>query len=253
MEIYVWKMNKKSFLVLLILLLGSCKIAYSTYGGVTLSAWTNNPPTIDGEPQPLEWDNADKVDFSTDNPVPHNGTLFVMNDRENLYILIEFEHTGNMGSIKIFFDNDNDEDEWDPDDDGLCYEWGPPPAGFTDIHFSAWNPDTTQNGEGAHSTLGDWKYVEFSHPLDSGDPEDFSLTIGDTVGFQIMSQFDNTGYWPPQAQTTNDIIIAGPVEEPVGGLLLPNIPLRNISIILMFSLFVIFTVYNKNKIVYQQF
>jgi hypothetical protein len=61
--------------------------------------------------------------------------------------------------------------------------------------------------------------VEFSHPLNSGDPEDFSLAIGDTVGFQIHISDSSLGegYWPSQAQTTNDIVIAGPPELPVGG------------------------------------
>jgi hypothetical protein len=42
--------------------------------------------------------------------------------------------------------------------------------------------------------------------------------IGDTVGFQICldAEFAGIGYWPSQANTTNDILIAGP-PEPVGG------------------------------------
>jgi len=36
------------------LLLSSSTTALGSYGGVTLSAWTDNPPTIDGEPQPGE-------------------------------------------------------------------------------------------------------------------------------------------------------------------------------------------------------
>jgi hypothetical protein len=243
-------MNKKSFLVILLLLLSTCKIAFATYGGVTLSAWTDNPPTIDGEPQPFEWDDADSVDFSTDNSPPFNGTIWVMNDADNLYIFIEFEYEGSHGSLKIYFDNDNDEDEWDPDDDGLCFEWGPTEDNFTDIHFSGWDPDTSQDGEGNSTSSPGYKYVEFSHPLNSGDPEDFSLMIGDTVGFQINTVFGDSGYWPPKAQTTNDILIAGP-PEPVGGVILPNVPLRSYSILILLSVAAIFTIYRKNEIIYQ--
>jgi len=211
-------MSKKPFFIIMFLLFSSCTISNASYGGVTLSAWTDKPPTIDGVHQLSEWGDADSVDFSTDNDPPYNGTIHVMNDAENLYIFIEFEYEGTHGSVKIFFDNDNDEDEWDEDDDGLCFEWSPTGDEFRDIHYSAWDTDSSIDGEGVATSSPGYKRVEFSHPLNSGDTKDFSLVIGDTVGFQIMTAFQNTGYWPPQAQTTNDIIIAGPPEEePVGG------------------------------------
>jgi hypothetical protein len=241
----------KKFLVLLItlLVLSSCVFVVGDYGGVTLSAWTDDPPTVDGSMVAGEWDVADSADFTTVGTCDFNGTIWVMNDAENLYIFVMFEEIVSMGSIRIMFDNDNDEDEWDPGDDAIYYGWHTD-GGFYDKHFSSWPNDGVQDGEGAAYGIPGLNFVEFSHPLDSGDPEDFSLAIGDTVGFQIFID-DATlgeGYWPPEAQTTNDIIIAGPQEFPVGGELLPLCQLSGvlIAIGIVVSLILSYNLYTKN-------
>ena len=233
-------MNEKiTFLVIILLVLFSCLFVEADYGGVTLSAWTYEKPTIDGEMGLGEWWVADHTDFTTigtmyQNVPDFNGTVWVMNDAENLYMFIRFRSSLADGGIRIMFDNDNDEDEWDLGDDAIFYGWDSEwdadeeqDEGFKDKHFSSWPDDGRQDGAGASLHLGNiyplFRCVEFSHPLDSGDPEDFSLAIGDTVGFQIYI-FDvclGEGYWPSQGQTTNDIFIAGKVRRPVGGELLP--------------------------------
>ena len=219
-------MNKGSSFLLIITLLSSCIMVKANgtvggYGGVTLSAWTDDPPTIDGIMGPGEWVNADSYDFTTDHvPTPVDGTLYVMNDAENLYIFVKI-YRDDDAILTIKFDNDNDRIEWEEDDDGISYNWDNLDS-FFDLHYSAWGSDpTTQDGQGAHTGGASHEYAEFSHPLNSGDPYDFALSIGDTVGFQICfdAEFAGIGYWPPQANTTNDILIAGP-PEPVGGELL---------------------------------
>jgi hypothetical protein len=131
------------------------------------------------------------------------------------------------------FDNDNDRIEWEADDDGLLYNWGTG-TGFFDLHYSAWGEDGSQDGDGAHTGDASHEYLEFSHPLNSGDSEDFSLVIGDTVGFQILIDLESAGagWWPSTANTTNDILIAGP-PEPVGGQLINTSPAYIILTLLM--------------------
>jgi hypothetical protein len=214
--------KKADFLLILSLLASSCVLVNANgvvggYGGVTLSAWTEVPPTIDGVMGPEEWDQADSYDFVTDNPATLvGGTLYVMNDANNLYLFVVI-NIDDEGLLKIMFDNDNDRIEWEADDDGLLYNWVSG-TGFFDLHYSAWGEDGSKDGEGAHSGDASHEYVEFSHPLNSGDAEDFSLAIGDTVGFQILIDLESAGngWWPSEANTTNDILIAGP-PEPVGG------------------------------------
>jgi hypothetical protein len=217
----------KTKTVLLIVTLITVILSISTnvgadYGGVTLSAWTSTPPVIDGDMNtfPGEWGTADSHDFVADNDV--SGTFYVMNDETNLYIFLKHEDQTGYGSVCVYFDNDNDEIEWEDGDDGICY-MNNPGGGFRDKHYSSWPDDTSQDGMGEMGGDASYQYYEFSHPLSSGDPEDFSLIIGDIVGFQLKIDYDTIGYWPSQAQTTNDILIAGP--PMIGGEILPFNPM----------------------------
>lgn len=245
-------MNKKTLVFLITLLvLTSCSTVEADYGGVTLSAWTDTPPTIDGAPSGDEWNEADHADFTTIGTCDFNGTIWVMNDAENLYIYVRFEELVAMGHIMIMFDNDNDEIEWESGDDALYYGWHPE-GGFKDKHFSSWPDDSNPpDGAGDGYSIPGFNFVEFSHPLNSGDPEDFSLAIGDTVGFQIYIHDSSLGegYWPPEAQTTNDIVIAGPPGFPVGGEFVPfnQLPIVLVAIALIASLVISYSLYGKKQ------
>jgi hypothetical protein len=71
-------MNKKiTFLTIILLLHSSFSFVMADYGGVTLSSWTDNPPTKEGVMTPREWDKADFSEFATDHEPPVNGTLYV--------------------------------------------------------------------------------------------------------------------------------------------------------------------------------
>lgn len=55
---------KRLFLLLVFVLgLVAAVPVCADYGGVTLSAWTGTPPTIDGDPSTFvgEWDDADSA------------------------------------------------------------------------------------------------------------------------------------------------------------------------------------------------
>ena len=212
-------MKSRLFLLLTIVALFAAPPLYADFAGVTLSAWTDVPPVIDGDMYSFdgEWDNADSMDFQTGLPV--NGTIFVMNNMTHLFILVRIdETTSGHSTVLVRFDNDHDRVEWENNDDGIYYGHEPG-GGFYDYHYNTtdgkwWHEDASQDGIAAFQTTAEYRYFEFTHPLSSGDPYDFSLTIGDTVSFQLRIQTIVTETWP---NSTNDIKIAAmPLPEPIG-------------------------------------
>mgnify|MGYP003681941629 CR=1 FL=1 len=206
------------------------------HSGDVLSAWAYVTPTIDGAISPGEWDDAHVATFTlTYNGESHPTTLYVKNDDANLYVaaVVEGDDYNNMDYFELTFDNDHDGSWWEDGDD----LWGIKGDGLlTDGFFSAatgsWHRDADSGGSmdtigGAYHTnpggVGDY-YFEFYHPLDTGDTgHDFSLSIGDTVGFLVKWldwDIGRSSYWPAPLA---DIIIASPPEAPppVGGVILP--------------------------------
>jgi hypothetical protein len=157
-----------------------------------LSAWTNTSPSIDGIASTGEWDSADQGSFTI---LEMPATIYVMNDQDNLYILVKIgpdNDTDPHDTCGIYFDNDNSGGIILADgDDALMISI----EGFQDLYWNAtllWDnlvSDGVQNqngaGAGDQDTSKTW-YFEFSHPLNSSDnSHDFSLSIGDFVGFAI--------------------------------------------------------------------
>ncbi|MGQ9538334.1 MAG: sugar-binding protein [Candidatus Bathycorpusculaceae bacterium] len=87
------------------------------HSGIVLSAWTWRGPSIDGAIGEEEWSAAAKVDFNIVNASApdgtYNGTMYVMNDHDNLYLAVKItdDDFGNDGStfdvLFFLFDNDN--------------------------------------------------------------------------------------------------------------------------------------------------
>lgn len=168
-------------------------------------------PTIDGTLSQDEWNHAGTVDFSVNIPgsTTVTGTLYVMNDGNNLYLAIEFPYTTSptlLGNTAGFaFDNDHGGGtELQSGDDNINFSAGG--AGFSDLYTSLICPDPqticavrdtdsggTKDGSGAFSNDGGGITVyEFSHPLKSADDtHDFSLTVGDTIGFRLFITVPN--------------------------------------------------------------
>ncbi|MEM1565534.1 MAG: hypothetical protein QW510_00380 [Candidatus Bathyarchaeia archaeon] len=173
-----------------------------------LSAWTCKPPKIDGNIEDEEWINAAKVDF---NITSYNGTIYIMNDGGNLYLAAKImdDDFGTSFSdydvFMFFFDNDNDGVPEKGDDGLFCFTiTGPPYDVFYNItEPNAWPGDATDGGtvDGYHDETGDgnYNYFECVHPLDSfDDAHDFSLKIGDVIGFRVRYHDNKTliGDWP---------------------------------------------------------
>jgi len=183
-----------------------------------LSASTPMAPIIDGVMGSVEWDAADSFEFITKEEtsgMPYtNGTIYVMNDAYNLYILVIIEdvYTGDGDGCHINFDNDDTGGISLTDgDDGLLAYYD----GFKDRVFisslSSFVSDIsdggTSEGEGARSQVGNTWYFEFSHPLNSADnSHDFSLTFGDTVGFSLSFEdmYSIKSHWPTSSPFNAD-------------------------------------------------
>lgn len=172
-----------------------------------LSAWTCKPPKIDGNIEDEEWNTAAKVDL---NITSYNGTIYVMNDGGNLYLAAkitddDFGMGPNTWDVFMFlFDNDNDGVPEKGEDGLFCFTiTGPPYDVFYNVTEPAWPSDAADGGtvDGRHDETGDgsYNYFECVHPLNSfDDAHDFSLKIGDIIGFRVRYHDNKTliGDWP---------------------------------------------------------
>lgn len=211
-------MRKLVFVFLFTLLIASIsmrdfalrKISVSAYSGLVLSAWASSPPVIDGTINAAsEWLMADKEDFSIAGS--YNGTVYVKNDAANLYLAVKVaddDFGTNVSTRDLFmFHFDNNHNSVGPEigDDCLsCVSTSIYSDQFFDGSTYQWDglDGGTYDGVVASSGDGTYNYFELSHPLNSADDaHDFSLTIGDTVGFMMRYADNNTfvGSWPAGA------------------------------------------------------
>jgi len=170
-------------------------------GEIVLSGW--GTAVIDGQISQNEWDENSFAVFSVNTPEGGiaDGIVHAMNDEDILYLAVIFDHTANGNTASIQFDNNNDGSETQPGDDVILINPNPT-VGFWDEYRYTGPPcpsgkicaqlDTddggTNDGSGVfyNSELENVTIYEFSHPLNSSDNDhDFSLDIGDTVGFQL--------------------------------------------------------------------
>ena len=175
---------------------------FSSANAVTsLSTWCAAPPNIDGVLSMGEWTAASYLPFVIGST--YTGTFYVMNDGTNLYIAVSIQDsTRNDGDqINVLFDNNNNGVGPEIGDDivnsvggtsgwGLDSFWAGSSYGAMpdiDPRFGG-GTDDVQASAGWQSGV---RTFELSHPLSSGDvSHDFSLSIGQTVGFN-MQYVDN--------------------------------------------------------------
>ncbi len=169
--------------------------------GVVLSGF--GTATIDGVLSPGEWDSAGSIDFSVTLPGNDGGgttpaILFVMNDGTNLYLGLKIVRSA-LGSANVVFTFDNNHNGVpgvENGDDVLGFSFtfldnvrtnAPPcppgPPGYCGPRDAEIGGST--DGQGAATNDGEFSFYELSHPLNSGDPNDFSLSAGQTVGFTL--------------------------------------------------------------------
>lgn len=228
-------MNKKAITgVLTLFLLSALMIAVPVIGhsGVSLSAGTFEFVNIDGIIDADEWATADSEPFTISRPYSteeYPGTLYVMNDGDNLYLAVAIEDPtpNDRDMVWFLFDNNHDGHILFTDEDDCLRLWMNY-LGFEDLFLDHDDPqginlDTAEggtiDGSGATSRSDGINYFELSHPLDSGDAQDFSLSWEDTVGFALC-YIDNQWYkgmWPfapGQAMYWHDIVILPSADDP---------------------------------------
>ena len=136
-----------------------------------------------------EWDSAQMF------PVFSGGafagsTFFVMNDDVNLYLALQLVGDADLTTADIMnprFDNTNDNVTTNGDDEAFLTT-----TGFADSHFETppgfWGlTDALQSGAGVVGRAGAVSFFEMSKPLRSGDPQDFNLNVGNTVGICLTA------------------------------------------------------------------
>jgi peptide/nickel transport system substrate-binding protein len=195
---------------------GRIKIAVAP-PSVSLSAWASTTPTIDGVIDAAEWGGAattsfSLVDLKTGAATAYTGTLYVMNDANNLYLAVKVADTvlNPARSVAFAFDNNNDHSSFAEGDD-LLFQNGAPTFidsfWSTTVGTSKLDTDAggTTDGSGAVQNSGGFNSFELSHPLNSADhAHDFSLSAGSTVGFGFRYSygllFTMNKRWPTEAQ-----------------------------------------------------
>jgi len=223
--------------------------------GFTMFSVTGTP-TIDGVIGAAEWSAAPTQAITVNLPGggTTSGTLYAMNDQNNLYLAVEYLKSGFSSvndQVSFQFDNDHAGGARVNGDDSFFLDTiRIPPNTFFDTVRTNLPPcppakpvanceplDTTlggtNDGSGAVTNDGTKTMFEFSHPLNSGDVNDFGLTDTSTVGFFVnMALIDPSSLRtviPSTAQILNtdnyaDIVLKDstpPDGMAVGGELLP--------------------------------
>ena len=185
-------------------------------------------PTIDGAISPGEWDTAGYIDFQVNIPGggTTDGTVFAMNDGDNLYLAVRYDYVTVSNSVIFYFDNDNSGGGVVAGDDIILFN----NVFYDNYRTTSGGPHDTQDGgttdgAGALSNNGTSTVCELSHPLDSADnSHDFSLQPGDTVGFNIFIRLGAGGGqagtdtdfpvpWYSGPNSFGDIVTAVPVDN----------------------------------------
>ena len=223
----------------LVILLASSLPGVSAHSGDVLSAF--GTATVDGVISAGEYGSSigpiTKGDYTF--------TIYETNDLQNDYYAFtinDLTNDGEMDELRIYFDNEHDGIVPQYTDPALIYEDAIEALGdgtFSDRHYGMISgafqapTDSVQDGAAATTWTEDQGYVyEMSHPLNSGDPRDYSLSTGSTVGWGL-TYFDwnerayvyvyyPTGFNVPagsgDASKYGDILKTG---APVGGVAVP--------------------------------
>lgn len=208
--------------ILLLLSLGfyaSVPIAHADASHVLLSAFTPTPPTLDGSIGTSGWSSAATLNFTVTNYWSYstNGTIYEMNDNQNLYIGLKIvDSTLDGRAVFIYFDN-NHTGTIGVGDDLITYQLGGTNMdGFIShiVGGAGYSDDTdaggTTDGQTKAVNYGGYNYFAFSHPLCSGDRLDFCLSVGQTVGFDVgYGGPYGGGEWPQNLIGTDGLDASG--------------------------------------------
>ena len=197
---------------------------------VAAEVYDFNTPTIDGVNDIGEWDNSGKgsVDFFANllNGQTAPGTLFAANDESNLYLAVSFAAIAPgfdpPRGVVFEFDSDLDGNFTEEGEDAILFN-AQSNSFHDNIRVGNSGPfDTsvggTTDGNGAFSEAADTTVYELWHPLNSGDVNDFSLSVGDLIGVRMLLRMcDSTGCADTYL-TTNIRIVPEPTTLALAGI-----------------------------------
>lgn len=163
-------------------------------------------PTLDGIISAGEWKATGEYRLSI--RTPHRGTtpatLHVMNDSFNLYVALSYDHPSLYAADDFVVEFDvNDNKFSDTGDDAISYDKN---LGFNDLVWStvSFDFDThhggTNDGAGALANNGVQTAFELSHPLNSGDTDDFAMTWvypNGVMGYALSVRTIDSGFVYP--------------------------------------------------------
>jgi hypothetical protein len=180
-------------------------LAASAAMGATLTGY--GTASIDGVLSAGEWDTAGFVVFAANIPGGRTApaTLWAMNDDTNLYLALAVMGTyGDPPYFSVSFDNDGS-NTVSFGDDLAEYSQGFALSGYGDLVWTEFSIDpgvpirTSDTGRGGTTDgTGDWSnsgdtIFEIAKPLFSGDPHDFALGAGDTIGLRTVFSIGSGG------------------------------------------------------------
>lgn len=147
--------------------------------------------------------------YNVDNSSQYvEGRLLVQHDSNNIYFLLLVDSPlSTLHRVFIGFHGNTAEHSYSVNDDFLLWDTYDDVTPFTDAHYVGpqFAEDISNDGSGGEAVYysGNYTAIEFVHPLSSGDAQDFSLSEGNTIGFQLgvyslelSSPFVHMYTWP---------------------------------------------------------
>ena len=144
---------------------------------------------VDGVRSAAEWDGATVL--PTQSP---DVTFYYTNDEETLYLALEIRNEPLSGDDSFSVRFDNTLDGVLTEGDNVLFLTGD--GTFRDRHYNGVTisaRDSQDNGVGAVAAAGGGSFFEMSQPLSTGDPDDFSLAPGGSVGYCLIFTLNGTG------------------------------------------------------------
>jgi len=167
-----------------------------------VSAWSQNPVTIDGEMTSSdEWGEAMPVDVAIgkyDTGANFNMRIWAKNDKTDLYLLYRVPYHSSLyddaddAGISYFWPEWDPLTGWENNDAGFCsinprfegqtrdyYGWDETRF-YKDVEAT---PPGENNFEGSGTYDGSYYWFEMKKPLNSGDGYDWNFELGETYGW----------------------------------------------------------------------
>ncbi len=160
------------FSLFIIVLLTSSSISFIP-SVLAIEGYASPAPTIDGVIGDIEWQNAGtiEIDFGEHDEFHYIGTLYVMNDLDNVYMAFEIKDpVPGQARLTLIFDCG-----WPQDgipEDGVRFIQTT--SQYSDLDRDL-NPDGHIDGVMASTIGSDINYFELSKPIESPDPDDSYL------------------------------------------------------------------------------